>query len=194
MRTRATTVCALAVVLFARLAAAESPDKWSSLGGRWALVVENADPNAPAPHLPATASSGWGHEITITTEDGRVTIERHQFVELDVQPPMRLVYVLGEESRNVVDMGLGPQEQVARASWNGDTLVITSRHAAGTDLAAEVTQAFSIDADGALVIETTRTASGATSTTSSTTSSTTRARYRRQPPPDPSAAKSASPG
>jgi len=179
---------ALALVLLARLAAAESPD----LAGRWTLVVENADPSnanpsAPPPHIPATASSGWGREITITRDDGRVTIERHQFAELDVQPPMRYVYVLGGvESRNVVNMGRGRQEQVARAEWKGETLVIASRHAADTDLAAEVTQAFSIDAEGALVVETTRTANGVTSTT--------KARYRRQPLPSPSSAGPASPG
>lgn len=180
MRPGSLGMSALALVLLASLAAAEAPDSSSKLAGRWTLVVENADPSnadpsAPPPHVPATASSGWGREITIASEDGRVTIERHQFAELDVQPPMRYVYVLGgAESRNVVNMGRGPQEQVARAEWKGEALVIASRHAAETDLAAEVTQAFSIDADGALAVETTRTANGVTSTTT--------ARYRRQPP------------
>ena len=188
---------ALALALVARLAAAESPDVSSSdgsskLSGRWAQVVENADasnanPSPPAPPIPPTAGSGWGREITITVEGGRVTIERHQFAALDVQPPMLFVYVLGgAESRNVVDMGRGPQEQVARAEWKGEALAITSRHAVGTELAAEVTQAFSIDADGALVVETTRTANGATSTV--------KARYRRQPLPAPAAASPSRPG
>jgi hypothetical protein len=182
MRPRSLGLSALVLVLLARLAAAESPDVSSNLAGRWTLEVENADPSAPTPpppHIPATASSGWGREITITREDGRVTIERHQFAEFDLQPPMRYVYELGgAESRNVVNMGRGPQEQVARAEWQGEALVITSRHAADTDVAAEVTQAFSIDPEGALVVETTRTANGATSTT--------KARYRRQPLPSPS--------
>jgi hypothetical protein len=180
---------ALALVLLARLAAAESPDLSSKLAGRWTLVVENADPSnanastaipstaipsAPPRRVPTTAGSGWGGEITIASEDGRVTIERHQFAALDRQPPMRFVYVLGgAESRNVVNMGRGPQEQLARAEWKGERLVITSRHAADTDLAAEVTQAFALDAEGALIVETTRTANGVTSTT--------KGRYRRQP-------------
>ena len=206
MRPGSLGLSALALVLLARSAAAQPSGASPNVAGRWALVVENAapgnanpstanpsaanpsaaTPSPPPPRIPATASSGWGREITITTEDGRVTIERHQFAELDVQPPMRFVYVLGgAESRNVVDMGRGPQEQVARAEWKGETLVIASRHAAGTDLAAEVTQAFSLDAEGALVVETTRKANGV--------SSTTRARYRRQPPPSPSA-KPGSPG
>ena len=197
MRPGSLGLSALALVLLARLAAAESPDRSSSLAGRWTLVVENADasianpsdaqPSAPPPHVPATASSGWGREITITSEDGRVTIERHQFAALDVQPPMRYVYVLdGAESRNVVNMGRGPQEQVARAEWKGEVLVIASRHAADTDLAAEITQAFSLDAEGALVVEATRVAHGVTSTT--------KARYRRQPVPSPSPAGSSGSG
>jgi hypothetical protein len=179
MRPGSLGLSALALVLLARLAAAAPSELSSNLAGRWTLVIENTDSSAPPPHVPATASSGWGREITITSEDRRVTIERHQFAELDVQPAMRFVYVLGgAESRNVVNMGRGPQEQVARAEWKGEALVIASRHAAGTDLAAEVTQAFSIDAEGALVVETTRMANGVTSTT--------KARYRRQPPPSPS--------
>jgi len=188
---------ALALVLLAGVAAAESPDVSSNLAGRWALVVEsanpsnanpsNANPSAAPPHIPATASSGWGREITITVEEGRVTIERHQFAELDVQPPMIYVYVLGgAESRNVVNMGRGPQEQVARAEWKGEALVISSRHGADTELAAEVTQSFSIDAEGALVVETTRTANGVTSTA--------KARYRKQPLPSPSSASPSRPG
>jgi hypothetical protein len=183
MRRGSTALSVLALVSLARGAAAEPPD----LAGRWALIVEEAASGAPAPHVPATASSGWGREITITLEGGRVTIERHQFAELDVQPPMLYVYALGgAESRNVVNMGRGPQEQVARAGWKGEVLVIASRHAAGTDLAADVTQELSIDAEGALVVVTTRAANGV--------ASTTKARYRRQPPPGPSSPRPPSPG
>ena len=162
----------LAAILLAHLAAAEPPD----LAGRWTLIVENADlSEAAPPRIPATAGSGCGREITITREGGRVTIERHQFSEYDLQPPMRYVYALGgPPSRNVVNMGRGPQEQVGRAELKGEALVITSRHAAGTPLAADVMQVFSIDASGALVVETTRVVDGATSTT--------RARYRRTQP------------
>jgi hypothetical protein len=167
----------LAAFLLASAAAAEPPD----LSGRWSLVVESAGSSGTAapPRLPATAGAGWGREITITREGERLTIERHQFAENDMQPPMRYVYALGgPESRNVVNMGRGPQEHVARAERKGETLVITSRHAAGTALAAEVTHVFSIDPSGELLVETTRTAGAARSTT--------RARYRRQPPPAPS--------
>ena len=183
MRPGSLLLSAPALVQLAHLAAAQTPDPSSNLAGRWTLVVEDADPSAPPERIPATAGSGWGREITITVEEGRVTIERHQFAALDMQPPMRYVYVLGAaESRNVVNMGRGPQEQVARAEWKGDVLVIASRHAADTDLAAEITQTFSLDAEGALVVEAMRTAHGVTSTT--------KARYRRQPVPSPSPAGS----
>jgi hypothetical protein len=170
MRTGSKRAGLLAAVLLAPAAAsAEAP----ALSGRWRLVESPAPAESgAAPRLPATASSGWGREITITLEAGRVTIERHQFAENDMQPPLRYVYVLGgPESRNLVNMGRGPQEQVARAELKDNALVISSRHAAGTDLAAEVTQVFSIDPEGGLLVETTRAAGGATSAT--------RARYRK---------------
>jgi arylsulfatase len=162
----------LAAALTAAAVAAEPPD----LAGRWTLVVESPKEGAARPRIPATAGSGWGREITITPEAGRITIERHQFAANDMQPPMRFVYALGgPESRNVVHMGRGAQEEVARAALDGSTLVIVSRQAEGTALAADVRQVFALDPSGDLVVETTRTAGGATSTA--------RARYRRQPPP-----------
>lgn len=171
MRPGSNAVFVVAAALVAAVVDAQPPD----LGGRWTLVVESPGSNAGAarPRLPATAGSGWGREITITPEAGRITIERHQFAANDMQPPMRFVYALGgPESRNVVDMGLGPQEQVARATLEGGRLVIVSRYAEGTSLAAEVTQVFAIDSSRELVVETTRKAGGATSTAT--------ARYRRQ--------------
>ena len=159
----------LAAALVAATVGAQPPD----LGGRWTLVVESHKEGAARSRIPATAGGGWGREITITQESTRLTIERHQFVANDMQPPLRYVYALGgAESRNVVNMGLGPQEQVARATLDGDTLVIVSRYAEGTPLAAEVRQVFSIDGSRELVVETTRKVGGATSTAT--------ARYRRQ--------------
>jgi hypothetical protein len=64
------------------------------------------------------------------------------------------------------------QEQVARATLEGGTLVIVSRYDAGTALAAEVRQVLTIDSSGDLVVEATRTARRATSTAT--------ARYRRR--------------
>jgi hypothetical protein len=177
MRPLSNAIFVLVVVLLAAIrVGAEPPD----LGGRWTLLVESpgSNPGAARPRIPATAGSGWGREITITLEAERVTIERHQFAANDMQPPMRYVYALGgPESRNVVNMGRGRQGQIARAEFQGEALVITSRHAPGTALAAELRHVFSIDPSGELVVETIRTAGSATSTA--------KARYRRQPPPSP---------
>jgi hypothetical protein len=169
MRPGSKALFVLAAALVAAPVGAQPPD----LGGRWTLDVESPKDGAARPRIPSTAGSGWGREITITPEAGRITIERHQFAANDMQPPMRYVYALGgPQSRNVVDMGLGPQEQVARAVLEKGTLVIVSRYAEGTTLAAEVRQVFSIDHSGQLVVETTRRAGGATSTAT--------ARYRRR--------------
>jgi hypothetical protein len=176
MRAGSKGLSVLAFGLLALSAGAQSPD----LTGRWTLLVENAGSSegAAPPRIPATASTGWGREITITQEGGRLTIERHQFAENDMQPPMRYVFVLdGTESRHVVNMGRGPQEQIARAERKGEAVVIASRHAAGTALAAEVTHVFSIDHSGGLIVETTRPAGGVPSTV--------KARYRKQPLPSP---------
>ena len=46
-----------------------------------------------------------------------------------MQPPTKLVYRLdGSESRNTVNIGRGPQEQVSRAKWDGERLI--DHHAA----------------------------------------------------------------
>ncbi len=57
-----------------------------------------------------------------------MTIEYARFARSDMQPPTRLVYWLnGSESRNSINMGRGPQEQVSNAAWTGQ-LVITTVH------------------------------------------------------------------
>ena len=93
MRPGSNAVFVLAAALVAATVGAQPPD----LGGRWTLVVESPGSNegAARPRIPATAGGGWGREITITPEAGRITIERHQFAANDMQPPMRYVYALG---------------------------------------------------------------------------------------------------
>ena len=73
--------------------------------------------------------TGWGPDITITQDAGTLAIEFARFARSDMQPPTRLVYRLnGAESRNTINMGRGPQEQVSKAGWDGSTLVITTVH------------------------------------------------------------------
>jgi hypothetical protein len=49
------------------------------------------------------------------------------FTRGDLQPPLKYGFALdGSETRNVVLMGRGMQEQVSTAVWEGDKLVITT--------------------------------------------------------------------
>jgi hypothetical protein len=161
------------------LAVAGSAQAPPSLAGKWTLIRESAAPEAGrgAP-IPATAGSLWGDEFTISQDAARLTIERPQFSRYDMQQPMRFVYALdGLGSRNVINMGRGPQEQISRAVWKGNALVITTQHGLAASRTAglpsiEVTHVLSVDEAGALVIEATR--AGPDSPVS-----TTRTRYKK---------------
>jgi hypothetical protein len=156
--------------------AAQAPPNFA---GKWTMIRESAAPDAGrgAP-IPATGGSLWGEEFTISQDAATLTIERAQFSRYDMQPAMRFVYALdGQGSRNVINMGRGPQEQISRAVWKGNTLVITTQHGLAASRSAglpsiEVTHVLSIDDAGALVIEATR--AGADSPVS-----TTRTRYKK---------------
>ena len=168
VRSRGALVLA-AIALLSGGATAQAPPNFS---GKWKRIVTEEKASQAEQNIPATAGSGWGDEITIAHEPATLTIDRMQFVAYDMQPPMRFVYALdGSESRNVINIGRGPQEQVSRTAWQGGTLVITTRHAAGTPLSSDVSYAFSFDGD-VLVIEMRR-AGGVPP------ASTTRGRYRK---------------
>jgi predicted metalloprotease with PDZ domain len=144
-------------------AAAQAPP---SFAGRWTLIPDPPAPGAgQSSQVPATAGSGWGPDITITHDTVWLTIQRAEFSRYDMQAPLRFVYALdGSESRNVVDMGRGAQEQLSRATWRGASLVITTRHGGQTGVrpgsdqgqTSEVAHVFSLDDLGALVVRTTR--------------------------------------
>jgi hypothetical protein len=164
---RFSLVCSTFLLALVTLAAwAQAPP---NLAGRWTVIAENeAAARGRGTATPATAGSGWGQQITITQEASRLVIERAQFASSDMQPPVRFIFALdGAESRNVVNMGRGSQEQISRAVWKGSTLIITTRHASPP---AEVTYAFSLAAD-TLVIEMTRPGEAP--------AASTKARYRR---------------
>ncbi len=114
---------ALVAVLSAAAAAQTPPD----FSGRW---------TAPAPATASgvrgvsiatgTMGSGWGDEVTIAQDASRLTVERAQFSQYDMQPPMRLTYALdGSESRNTINLGRGPQEILAKAVHHQAILAIT---------------------------------------------------------------------
>ena len=88
-----------------------------------------------------------GQELTITQDAANMTLE---YMGGGQNPaPVKLVYKLdGTESKNMM-MGRGGQmEQVSKAAWSGQSLVITTTTAAG-----EVKRTLSLQG-GNLVVET----------------------------------------
>jgi hypothetical protein len=106
--------------------------------------------------------SGWGSNITIAQDAGRLTVEYLFFVPGDMQPPLKFVYALdGSETKNSVMMGRGLQVQRSKAAWDGDKLVITTQHTfehpeTGRPMASEVKQRLWLESPTSLIIETTR--------------------------------------
>lgn len=104
---------------------AQTPANFS---GRWILVP---DPPSAAPRVGAgatgTVGTGWGSDIAVTQDATTLAIEYTPFARSDMQPPTKLIYRLdGSESRNSINMGRGPQEQVSKVLWDGNRLVITT--------------------------------------------------------------------
>ena len=134
------TVAALAF-LTASLAAQ------ASFAGKWTL-----DPaSVPAP--PADGGGGrgrggmLGQELTITQDAANLTLE---YMGGGQNPaPVKLVYKLdGTESKNMM-MGRGGQmEQVSKAAWSGQSLVVTTTTGGG-----ELKRTLSLQG-GNLVVET----------------------------------------
>ena len=161
----------LHVCLIAGSLAAQRPD----FSGRWTTAPATT-PNAPgggaaggggAGGGPARTrvfdlGTGWGPTITITQDATRMTVEYVYFARGDMQPPLRFVYALdGSETRNTVMMGRGVQEQLARATWTDNKLVITTQHPFtnpdnGQPMRMEVRRVLSLPTADSLVIETTR--------------------------------------
>ena len=151
-------VCAL--VLLATTATAQTRPDFS---GRWTVAPEpSAAAGRGGSQVSGTMGSGWGGEITITQDAATLTVERAQFSQYDIQPPMRFTYALdGSDSRNTINMGRGPQEQVSKAAWREPSLVISTRYPFnnpqnGKAETIDVQQELSLDASGSLVITTTR--------------------------------------
>jgi hypothetical protein len=87
----------------------------TDFSGRWTLVPEPA--GTPAARATPGMGTGWGPEISIAQDAKALTIEFPTFARGDMQPPTRLVYLLdGSQSRNTINSGRGPQEQVATAT------------------------------------------------------------------------------
>jgi hypothetical protein len=160
-----------AIILGASVAAQAGSD----FSGRWVLAP---DPPPAATQRggripPGTMGSGWGADIIVTQDATALTIEYAQFTRSDMQPPMKFVYLLnGSESRNTINMGRGPQEQVSRTAWDGSKLVITTTHRfkaspGGETMTSETRHVLALESPASLVVETTRSAvmGGQTATT-----------------------------
>ena len=117
---------AAAVLIAASTAAAQTP----SFAGRWVLAPEPPSRTQSGGRLtPSAPGTLWGSDVTLTQDATTLTVEYARFARSDMQPPTKLVYRLdGSESRNTINLGRGPQEQVSRARWDGDRLIIVTQH------------------------------------------------------------------
>ena len=136
--------------------------------GEW---VRSADSTTARPAVATTGDaafargdmgSGWGTPLSIKQDSTRITVQYAFFSTYDLQPPIRLAYALdGSESRNSLNVGHTTSEQRSRVSWEGSTLVITTREPgpAGPDgrpVSVEMRQALSLQSPTVLHIVTTR--------------------------------------
>ena len=154
----------MACWLFSTLAPAATPD----LSGKWTVApparAAGAAQGSAPPSLSAHGDmgSGWGSPLTVSQDAAALTVEYTYFHPREVQPPFRFTYRLdGTESRNVANLGRGPQRQVSRAAWQGDRLVISTTHEFvnprnGQTLTSETRQTLRLEAADTLVIETWR--------------------------------------
>jgi hypothetical protein len=162
------------LMLLAITAAAQTRPDFS---GRWTSPEASTASGVRGVAIePGTMGSGWGAEMTIDHRAPRLTVERAQFSQYDMQPPMLLTYALdGSESRNIVNMGRGPQELVSKSAWQDASLVITTSYRftnpkTGKPETSDVRQTLSFDASGSLVVTTTHAgALGGPPSTSTTT-------------------------
>jgi len=125
---RAAVVVSLAITGLAVTTPASGAQQAVDFTGAWSATPGGGARGGRGGAPPASMGSGWGDDITITQKDGVLTVERVFFERGDLQPPLKFRYALdGTPSTNTVMMGRGMQETTSTASWDGDTLVITSR-------------------------------------------------------------------
>lgn len=143
MRSNFLMAGALALVL--AVPAANAQDK-PNFSGTWTLVP---DPNAPATGGRG-GGGGLGQAATITQDDKTLTVTR-----TTQQGEVKTVYNLdGSESKNMMSMRGGQVEQVSKATWDGNTLKITTNFTMGEN-AVTTNQSFALDATGQLIHTTT---------------------------------------
>ena len=114
-----------------------------------------------------TMGSGWGSPLTMRQLANQIVVEYSHFGTYDLQPRLSFAFALdGSESRNSVTIGHSESLLRSRATWHGDTLVISTEYPAPTGVKdAIVRQALSLASPTSLVIETTRGAGAGSSPT-----------------------------
>jgi hypothetical protein len=161
------TCAVLALALVAQPADAQQRPDFS---GEWTQTrPEGGGRGGPRGDM----GSGWGPALAITQDAATLTVQYDVFVRGDLQPPLRFRYALdGSASRNAVMMGRGIQERTSTATWQGDTLAITTVFEPDEpDVPAgarvELRRRLWLEGPAALVVEATRTGvlGGPTTTT-----------------------------
>ena len=169
MITLPATCAALTLSLVAQPAGAlQRPD----FSGEW--TQQQARPEGGGRGGPrGDMGSGWGPVLAITQDSATLIVQYDVFVRGDLQPPLRFTYALdGSETRNTVMMGRGIQERTSTATWQGDTLAITTvfdldEPDVPDGVRVELRRRLWLDGPDALVVEATRTGvlGGPTTTT-----------------------------
>ena len=163
MSLRSSSVIILITALAASAAAQALPD----FSGKWTLDAPAIATTAAVPGTPAAAArpgdmgSGWGATITIAQDAQKLSVEYEYFSRYDIQPPLKFIYPLNAEGRNVVNLGRGDQVETAKARWDGRTLIITTTsrvtdRGMAQPFTMEVTRKLSLEAPTTLVVEVTR--------------------------------------
>jgi hypothetical protein len=117
----------LTAVAIATTAVAVMAQAKPNFAGKWVMEAPAAPPAGGAPGGGGGGrggrGGGWGQNVTITQDATTMTVEYTQG-----ENPVKLTYKLdGTESKNSM-MGRGGQamEQVSKAAWVADKLVITT--------------------------------------------------------------------
>ena len=146
MRRAAVLVSTAALVLSTVAAFAQAKPNFA---GKWTMVP---DPAAPAGGGRGGGfGGGLGPSATIAQDEKTLTVTRQvQGTEV------KAVYNLdGSDSKNTMNMGGNAMEQVSKAKWDGNKLVISTSINFGGNT-AELGTTYSLDATGNLIVESTR--------------------------------------
>jgi hypothetical protein len=154
-------VAAMVVLTLVAGAAAAIAQSKPNFAGKWTLVP---DPNAPAPTGRGRGMGGLGQAFSAEQNDKTLTVvtTNEQIGEI------KAVYNLdGTESKNPISFGGQSVDRVSKVKWDGAKLVITTTTNFNGN-ALESTQAWSLDATGNLVVESTSNFTGTPTTTKAT--------------------------